>query len=305
MKSNIGEASPGEDGSASRQPFCWRDWSWKILRIIIVAYLLVLLGMTFLETWLVYPIPPNSVAKWSPNPAKREDVWFTSADGTKLFGWFAANPESRRAVIYCHGNGEDISNNAKLLDDMSRELNAAVFMFDYRGYGRSEGRPAEAGCIEDGMAAQRWLADRLGLKINEVIVIGRSLGGAIAVAVAAQQGAQALVLDSTFSRMTDAAAVHYPWLPVRLIMQNRYDSVARIRQYAGPVFQSHGTADTIVPIELGQELFAAAPSHIKQFREYPGRDHNDPLPDTFLADVRAFLDQLPAAANTPSASDHL
>ena len=79
-------------------------------------------------------------------------------------------------------------------------------------------------------------------------------------AIAAEQGAQALVLDSTFSRMTDAAAYHYPWLPVRLLMRNRYDSVARIQKYLGPVFQSHGTDDTIVPIELARRLFAAIPS---------------------------------------------
>jgi fermentation-respiration switch protein FrsA (DUF1100 family) len=308
MKGNIGEDGAGDARSAvarpNRPPNRWRGWLWRTAQTAAIAYLVVVLGMTFIETWLVYPIPPNAESKWTPHPANREDVWFTSADGTKLFGWFAAGDSPRRAILYCHGNGEDISNNAKLLDDMTRELDAAVFMLDYRGYGRSEGRPTEAGCVEDGLAAQRCLADRMGLKTNEIVVMGRSLGAAIAVAVAAKQGAQALVLDSTFSRMTDAAAVHYPWLPVRLVMQNRYDSVARIRRYFGPLFQAHGTADSIVPIELGRELFAAAPGSTKQFREYPGRDHNDPIPETFLAEVKVFLDRLPDKADMPSAGNH-
>ncbi|HEY4233595.1 MAG TPA: alpha/beta hydrolase [Lacipirellulaceae bacterium] len=248
--------------------------------------------MTFLETWLIYPIPRFVERNWHPAGLDHEEVWFNAADGIKLFGWFASQPNSKRAVLYCHGNGEDVASNADTLSALRSELNANVFLFDYRGYGRSEGRPNEAGCIADGLAAERWLADRLVLKTADVVVMGRSLGGAIAVAVAAEQGAQALVLDSTFSRMTDAAAYHYPWLPVRILMQNRYDSVARIGQYHGPVFQSHGTADTIVPIELARQLFAAIPSDQKTFREFPHRDHNDPLPSKYLPEVRAFLDRM-------------
>jgi fermentation-respiration switch protein FrsA (DUF1100 family) len=287
MKSSIGEKERETDGS-------WLWLIWRVLRLALFSYLLVRLAMTFLETWLVYPIPLLDRGEWHPAGLEHEEVWFNAADGTKLFGWFAPQTNSKRAILYCHGNGEDVSCNADTLGELRRELDANVFIFDYRGYGHSEGRPNEAGCIADGLAAQRWLADRLGLQTSEVIVMGRSLGGAIAVAVAVEQGAQAIVLDSTFSRMTEVAAYHCPWLPVRLLMKNRYDSVTRIRQYLGPAFQSHGTADSIVPIALGQQLFAAIPSDQKEFRAFPGRNHNDPLPRTYLREVRAFLDLVAA-----------
>jgi uncharacterized protein len=295
MRNNIGEAERGKAASRLRLV-------WHLLRPVLVAYLLVLLAMTFVETWLVYPIPKIFERDWHPVGLDYEEVWFTAADGTKLFGWFAPQAGSKLAVLYCHGNGEDVSRNVDTLVELRRQLHANVFIFDYRGYGRSEGSPTEAGCILDGIAADKWMANRLGVKTTDVIVMGRSLGGAIAVAVAADLGAQALVLDSTFSRMTDAAAYHYPWLPVQLVMQNRYDSLGRIRQYNGPVFQSHGAADTIVPIDLAKQLFAAIPSDQKLFREYPGRDHNDPFPATYLSELRSFLDRFappPPSSQTP------
>jgi uncharacterized protein len=305
MKSSIGEEGVSDKDSAFRTPgrksVIWHIW--RVLRLVLVSYLSVLLAMTFLETWLVYPIPAVGSGDWHPAGLEHEEVWFNAADGTKLFGWFAPQSHSKRAVLYCHGNGEDVASNAETLAALRRDLDANVLIFDYRGYGHSEGRPDEAGCIADGLAAQRWLADRLGVKTSDVIVMGRSLGGAIAVAVAAEQGARALVLDSTFSRMTDTAAYHFPWLPVGLLMRNRYDSLARIRQYQGPVFQSQGTADRIVPIELARRLFAAIPSDRKEFREFPGRDHNDPLPRNYLREVREYLDRVMPQSNPIHAAD--
>ena len=153
-----------------------------------------------------------------------------------MHGWFLDHPEPLDAVLYCHGNGEDISFNLDLARLLRDELDAAVLLFDYRGYGKSEGKPHEAGVVADGLAAQRWLAERTGRSPRRTVLIGRSLGGGVATAVAAQQGAQALVLQSTFTRMTDAAASHYPWLPVHWLMRNRYDSLARLARLrrAGP-----------------------------------------------------------------------
>jgi hypothetical protein len=265
--------------------------SWRGVRLFAVAFLSVVLAAMFLETWLVYPIPPRDAGDWHPAGLDFEDVHFTSADGTKLHGWFVERPQARRAILYCHGNGEDVSMNADLVSGLSEALDASVFIFDYRGYGHSEGAPSEAGCIADALAAQRWLATRIGKQPGDVVVMGRSIGGAIATAIAADKGAQALVLVNAFSSMTDVAALHFPWLPVRL-MKNRYDSVARIRNYPGPVFQSHGVADTIVPIRFGRELFAAAPTSRKRFLEFANRGHNDPEPSSYYRELANFLEGL-------------
>jgi pimeloyl-ACP methyl ester carboxylesterase len=266
--------------------------AWRFARLPLIAYFVVVLAVMILETWLVYPIPPLDRGDWHPTGLDFEDVHFTSADGTKLHGWFVERAGAKRAILYCHGNGENVAMNAEVIEQLSQSLDASIFVFDYRGYGHSEGSPTEAGCIADGLAAQRWLAQRIGKTPGDVVVMGRSIGGAIATAVASAQGAKALVLINAFSRMTDVAAEHYRWLPVRWVMKNRYDSIARIRNYAGPVFQSHGTNDWIVPIRFGRELFEAAPSAQKQFVELSGYGHNDFEPADFYGKMATFLDRV-------------
>lgn len=247
--------------------------------------------MMLLEPWLVYPVPPRDAGDWQAVGLGYEDVWFTSADGTRLHGWFIPNRASKRAVLYCHGNGEHVAMNADLAARLRDRLQASVFLFDYRGYGRSEGRTNEAGCIADGLAAQRWLAERMGTEPREVVVIGRSLGGGVAVAIAAEQGAAALVLENTFPSLVAAAAYQYPWLPVGWVMDNRFNSVGRIRQYSGPLMQSHGSADTLIPPPLGRQLFDAHRGGRKRWHELPGLEHNDAFPPSYYAILSQFLDE--------------
>ncbi len=271
----------------------WRRsiWhTWRIVRPIAIGYLLIVLAMMFLERWLVYPAPPLELGDWNPTGLGHEDIWFESADGTKLHGWFVPHASPKRAVLYCHGNGEHIAFNADLASRLRDSLQASVFLFDYRGYGRSSGRPSEAGCIADGCAAQLWLAKRTGLEPGDVVVMGRSLGAGVAVALAAENGARALILENGFPSMPDIAALHYPFLPVRLVMDNRYDCLARIRLYRGPLFQSHGTTDQLMPLEIGRHLFDASPSPMKRWLEFPGLGHNSPWPESYYDELAVFLD---------------
>jgi fermentation-respiration switch protein FrsA (DUF1100 family) len=247
-----------------------------------------------IERSLVYPIPSRERGDWRPRWLRPQNVWFRSADNTKLHGWYIPASEPSRLVVYCHGNGEHVADQANLVFRLQSYLSATVFVFDYRGYGRSRGKPAERGCIADGLAAQRWLAEREGVDTNDIVVVGRSIGGGVAVAMAAEQGARALVLENTFSRMTDAAASLYPWLPVRLVMKNRYNSLRRIASFCGPLFQCHGTADEIVPIELGRKLHAAAPGRVKKFYEIANARHNDTPPPAYYAALAQFLDAVDA-----------
>jgi fermentation-respiration switch protein FrsA (DUF1100 family) len=267
--------------------------TWRIFRAIALAYLVVLLAMTWFETALVYPIPRNKWFNWKPDGIVFEEVHFTSADGTKLHGWFFPNKDAKRAILYFHGNGECVANNADLMDHLRRELNAAVFIFDYRGYGHSEGRPHEAGLIADGRAAQQWLADRLGIRPGDIVLFGRSIGGAVAIGVAAEAGAQALVLENTFTSLTDVAAGHFRWLPVRLLMRNRFDSLERIGRFDGPVFQTHAAVDEVVPLGFGKLLHEAISSDRKRFVEFADCYHNDPPPPDYYHQLSEFLDQLP------------
>ncbi len=275
-----------------------RKYSWRIIRTLIVAYLLILLLMTSFERWLVYPAPPATAGDWKATRYPHEDIEFQSADGTKLHGWLFDRAEPNFLIVYFHGNGEHVANNAALMDEYRNRLNAAVFIIDYRGYGKSDGSPNEAGVIADGVAAQKWMAERYKVATDEIVLMGRSLGGGVAIAAAAEQGAKAVVLQNTFARMVDTAAALHWYLPVRQLMQNRYDSIARIQKYDGPVFQAHGDRDTLVLIDDAKRLFAAVPGKVKQFETWQGAGHIDPPPPEYVGQLKEFLTKIrePAAA---------
>jgi uncharacterized protein len=283
------ETAPAHAPTAARRRIA--VYARRVLLPLLALYLIIVAGMMFLETRLVYPIPPLSWGNWHPTTFKYEDVNFASTDGTKLHGWFVAHPDPVRAILYCHGNGEDVAADGPFAADLSKALQASVFVFDYRGYGTSEGVPNEAGCIADGCAAQEWLATKMQIEKSRVIVWGRSLGSGVAVALAAQNGARALILESSFTSMPDIAALHYPWLPVRWIMKNRYDSLSRIKSFKGFVFQCHGTNDTLIPISLAKTLYEAV-SGSRQWHEYKG-GHNDALPPDYYQLIAKHLSAIP------------
>jgi fermentation-respiration switch protein FrsA (DUF1100 family) len=257
-----------------------------------------------IERSLVYPRPSRERGDWRPKWLRPQNVWFRSADNTKLHGWYIHNPDAHRLVVYCHANGEHVADQANLIFRLQSYLSATIFVFDYRGYGRSRGKPHERGCIADGLAAQRWLADREGVETEDIVIIGRSVGGGVGIAMAGEQGARAVVVEATFSRMTDAAASLYPWLPVRLVMSNRYNSMKRIKKYTGPFFQCHGADDEVVPIKLARSLYEASPSALKQFYEVPFGRHNDSLPPAYYAALVEFLDRADTQGRSLPAALH-
>lgn len=264
---------------------------WRLVWTPQIAYLAICVLLICFESKLIYPAP---AARSTPTAEDFgfEAVHFQSTDGTALHGWYYAHPEPRFGLLYCHGNGEDITHNSGLVRRYRNKLSASVFIFDYRGYGQSAGSPHEAGLIADGLAAQRWLAERMQVEPAELVIVGRSLGGGVAVALAEQQGARALILQNTFASMTEVAASKYPWFPIRWMIRNRYPSAERIQAYTGPLLQCHGTADEIVPFEIGKRLFAAAPSQQKRFIEFPGAGHNWPLPNDYYQALVEFLNSL-------------
>jgi fermentation-respiration switch protein FrsA (DUF1100 family) len=248
--------------------------------------------MMWFETLLIYPtwqIPPGD---WQPTGFRYEDVSFESEDGTRLHGWYFDHPHPQAHVVYFHGNGEHLGHMGEYLDALREEYQITIFAFDYRGYGKSQGKPAEAGIVADGRAALRWLSERAGLRSDEIVLWGRSIGGAVAVQVAADLGAKALILERTFTSLPDVASRHYPWLPVRRLMRNRFDSLARIAQCDGPILQSHGTDDEVVPFALGKQLFDAATSQEKCFVTMPGVSHNAPNTKEYYTMLRQFLGTL-------------
>jgi len=264
----------------------------RVGRAGLVIYLTVLLVLMLLENKMIYFPAKYPIGNWEPVDLPVEDAHFTATDGTQLHGWFHEHPHPRGYALFAHGNAGNITGRAELLRVWADRLRVSMLVFDYRGYGRSSGSPSEIGIIQDARAARSWLAQRAGIEESNVILVGRSLGGAVVVDLAASDGARALILESTFTSMPELAAVHYPWLPVRRFMRTRLNSLDIIGDYDGPVLISHGDADQIVPFELGRELYEAVLSQMKQFLTIDGGDHNDPQPGWYYDQLDAFLDRL-------------
>jgi uncharacterized protein len=269
----------------------WYDFAWRICRTLLVAYLMVLLLMMYFENSLIY-FPMNFADDdWSPPGISLEEARFAASDGTKLHGWYVPHENPQAVILFCHGNAGNITHRADTIRMLHHYLDASVLVFDYRGYGRSEGKPDEAGVLADARAARAWLARRAGVSESRIVLMGESLGGAVAVDLSTD-GARALILESTFSSMPDVAAFHYPWAPVRLLMKTQFNSAAKIRSYHGPLYQSHGDHDRVVPLKFAQRLFDAA-NDPKQFLRVEGADHNDPRSPEYYRKLREFLDKSP------------
>jgi len=220
-----------------------------------------------------------------------EDVLFKASDGVELNGWFfpAGTNSSRSplAVLVCHGNAGNISHR---LDTCVALLATGVnvFIFDYRGYGRSQGRPSEEGSYRDAQAAHQWLRQK-GFAGTNIIAFGESLGGGVAAELAVREPVGGLVLQSTFTSIPDMGAELFPWLPVRWLGTIRYDTRSKLPHLKVPVLVMHSPTDELVRFHHGQTNYATA-NDPKLFWELKG-EHNDPLADTphFIAGMEKFL----------------
>lgn len=263
--------------------------AWRLLRIGVFAFLGFIAVLMLFERSLIFFPTKYPGGYWELRPAGAEDVSFTAADGTKLHGWYAAHDDPLAVVLFAHGNAGNITHRADLLERLHQDLHCTVLMFDYRGYGKSEGSPSEAGVLQDGRAARDFLAQRAGVALDELVLMGRSLGTGVVVELAARDGARGLVLYSAFPSLPDVAAHHYPWLPVRWLMRTRLDSISKIQHYHGPLLQAHGEEDEIITADLGRRLFEAAPMEQKEWFTLGASSHNDPLPETFYVALEEFL----------------
>jgi fermentation-respiration switch protein FrsA (DUF1100 family) len=275
----------------------------RIVLVLLTLYVVVIIQLMIAENALVYPAPEYPVGNWNQSLVAVEDVEFKSLDGTPLHGWFVACPDARATILYFHGNGENVGQQAHLLKELRDRFQVNVFAFDYRGYGKSAGSPTEQGIQLDARAALVWLNERTGTQPAEILFFGRSIGAAIAIELAADKGCKGLVLQSAFSSLPDATAVHYPWAPVAWLMRNRYPSQELIGNCRQPVLQTHGTADRIIPLACGQKLFNAVISKHKRFVALPGAGHNGYPSTEFWIALSEFLDVI-APANPVAAPLH-
>jgi fermentation-respiration switch protein FrsA (DUF1100 family) len=186
-----------------------------------------------------------------------EDVTFTAEDGVRLHGWYVPRADARYVMLFFHGNTRNISWCMDSLE-LFHSLGFSTFLFDYRGYGRSEGRPDEQGTYLDASAAWDYLVRERGIDADRIVMLGRSLGGAVAAWLAARRAPRALVLESTFLSFPDIAAEQHPRLPARLLARYRYPVKEYLTEVRSPVLVIHSRDDELIPYRHGCALYEAA-----------------------------------------------
>jgi len=230
-----------------------------------------------------------------------QDLDIRTADGELLNAWWIPAP-GPATVLFLHGNGGNISywtGKAKGIHD----LGANLLLVDYRGYGRSTGKPSEEGTALDAQAAYDYLLEVRGMKPESLVIWGESLGGAVAARLATERPASGLIIESAFTSTPDLAPAVVPWIPfVRHLMRSRFDTLAAVGQVTIPKLFIHGDADQLIPFEMGRQLHDAAPLP-KRFFTCPGRGHGStyqPGDGDYLKAVGELIDQaLSDAAGDP------
>ena len=257
-----------------------RRWLVPTVGLLVIAFMLYRF-----EHSQVYH--PTRDAESTPDDVGRpaEEIGLNTSDGLRLHAWFfaaeKASPRARFVMLFCHGNGGNLTSRPGYYRAIL-ETGVSLLTFDYRGYGRSDGQPSEAGTYTDAATAYQWLRTR-GFAPEHILVWGESLGGGIASQLAATERLGGLVLQSTFTSIPDIGAELFPWLPVKLISRIKYDTLSRLPDIPCPVVVMHSRADTTIRFSHGERNFAAA-REPKAFVEIGG-DHNDAL----LANRTAYV----------------
>ncbi|MBM3779028.1 MAG: alpha/beta hydrolase [Acidimicrobiia bacterium] len=255
--------------------------------IVGVMAALVALLWAFQRSLIYFPFgvppPPADIGLTDVAPV----TWDTE-DGLVLRGWFfgtrSRDGAPRTTVLVFNGNAGNRAHRAPLAEALGSH-GLQVLLMDYRGYGGNPGSPSERGIAADARSARAYLASRSDVDLSRLVYFGESLGAAVAVGLAAEHPPAALVLRSPFTSLAAIGGHHYPFLPVRLLLRDRYDSLGRLPRIRAPLLVIAGDADRVVPVEQSRRLFEAA-AEPKQLLVLPGADHNDPA----LLDGRELVD---------------
>ncbi|MGI9107309.1 MAG: alpha/beta hydrolase [Pyrinomonadaceae bacterium] len=272
-----------------------KDFGWRMARILVLLCVCLVGYVMLFEGSFIYFPSKYPAGRWEREqpPAREgqivahvEDVQLAAADGVRLHGWYCTPHLRKRGgaleavradatLLFLHGNAGNISHRFEIIDELVK-LPVNVFIIDYRGYGKSEGRPSEQGLYRDAHAAWEHLTLKRATGANKIVIFGESLGGAVAIELASKVGACGLVVQSSFTSIAEMAAEVLPFVP-RFIIRTKMDSLSKIGGVNCPKLFIHSQADEIIPYRMGRRLFEAARTP-KQFYEVKGASHN--LTDT-------------------------
>ncbi|HXW56651.1 MAG TPA: alpha/beta hydrolase [Candidatus Cybelea sp.] len=263
---------------------------------IFAAYVLVLLVLRSFESRMVFfpDYPGRLEGDWHPLTLAPEDVWLTTSDGTELHSWWIANSSAKFTFLAFHGNASNIANRGPIYEFL-RDTPANVLAVEYRGYGRSAGKPSEAGFYLDAEAGYQYLVSTRGLDPRSIISFGQSLGTAVATEVAARHMVGGLVLEAPFPSASQVARSIYWFLPgLGLLVRGQFDTQSEIQKVTAPVLVVHCTRDPVLPFQFGLQVYRSARAP-KQLLEIDGLCHEESslvAPVPYRAALQKFLASL-------------
>ena len=243
---------------------------------ILIFILLLCAVLLMIEDKMIYFPAKYPEGIWNPGDygVIVEDAFFKTEDGLTLHAWFVPSNENKITILWFHGNAGNISHRLENIKFL-HELDINIFIFDYRGYGRSEEEfPSEKTIYSDSRAAYLYLIQEKNIPKETLFFFGRSLGGAVAVEMAKEFGCSGLIIESSFSSAKEMAGMMFPFLPVKYFIKTDFNSHEKIKNIFCPKLFIHGNEDNIVPFKLGRKLFDAAPEP-KEFFEIDEAGHND------------------------------
>ncbi|HKJ66982.1 MAG TPA: alpha/beta fold hydrolase [bacterium] len=277
----------------------------KTIAIIVISLIALYFGLSiliyFFQRLMVYH-PEKTLTR---TPATVgidfEDVTIRTGDGKRIHGWFLPHESPRAVVLYLHGNAGNISDRVDSIR-LLHALRLSVYIIDYRGYGKSTGNPTETGTYRDAEAAWNYLTEHRKIPSDQISIYGRSLGGAVAIWLAAHYTPRALMVGSTFSNIRDIARDLFPGFPAVILSRIRYNSEKHIRQVQCPVLIMHSREDDLIPFRHGKNLYEAA-HEPKSFLELRG-GHGESIfvsRKEYMEGIERFLSR---HVEAPAGEDH-
>lgn len=261
-----------------------------------VAYLALLLLLRIAENKFIYfpNFPGRLSGDWHPAGLPVEDVSLRTSDGLRLHAWWIAGHGAEFTFVAFHGNAANLANRAEVYG-LLRGLPANVLAVEYRGYGRSEGTPDEAGLYRDAEAAYDYLVRQRNIAPGRIIAFGGSLGTAVAMDLASKRAVAGVVLEAPFPSARAVARRLYPLLPgLGLVLRTKFDTVAKLANIRAPVLVIHCSGDPVLPLALGEEVYRLA-REPKFFLRVEGECHETAslvAPAKYRAQLLAFISQL-------------
>ena len=269
----------------------WTHLAITILALAVAGYILLALTITVFQRRLIYKPDPRRI---TPQGAGYNGVgvWHVpTPDGKTLVAWYAKARPGRPTLIYFHGNAGWIELRSTRLEELVAR-GYGVLMPSMRSYGGSTGQPSERAIIADAILMYDVLRDS-GVAARDIMAFGESLGTGVATQLAALRAVRGLVLDSPYTSMVDLAAHDFPWLPVRYLLWDHFETVRHILRVSAPILILHGEADELVPVGMGRAVYAAAVGP-KRLQTYAGAPHLDHLAQGSFDDLTDWIDALVA-----------